>query len=177
MPLLLCMTVKKGVSDRFLEVYFAAAKDAHPQIYDFFLEHAGSVLKQAGQGKSEVTILRLEPLNVMYSHLDVSPKIMQHIFDRFCKTHRLKMFAGFDPKQKFSCRGNLEVNQLPRVFSDYNLLFDLFFCDVRIKTKGFFIDAMDLFSNRLLVQGAEKDLKRFQKSLKKTMPKTTFFWV
>lgn len=170
-------TSKRTVNSGFLDVSFGIARDAHPQIYDFFLEHITSVLTQLNQPKSQLILTRLEPLNMVYSHLSVSNQIMHQIFMRYCKTHGLTPFASFSPKQKFSCKGPVLTRGLSQVLEDYNLLFDLFFCDVQLQTKDFFIDAMDLFSNRLLVHGNQQKLVRFQKAIRHALPKTRFRFV
>lgn len=161
-------------SKRFLEVYFGTGRDAHPEIYDFFLERIGPVLTKMKQSSTQLVLERLEPLNTVYSHLKVSNRIMTHIFKRYCKAHGLKAFAAFSPKEHFSCKGTIQTRKLDGILEDYNVLFDLFFCDVRIKTKKLFVDAMDLFSNHLLVEADLKTLKQFQKLVKKALPKTRF---
>lgn len=167
--------VKKTISSkRFLEVRFGISSDAHPQIYNFFLEEISAILKRIKQPSAMLNLVRLEPLNTMYSHLNVSHQLMNQIFLKYCKTHKLKPFSAFTPKQKFSCRGNIRSNKINDVMNDYNMLFDMFFCDIRVETKKLFIDCMDLFSNQLLVHSDIKTLKQFQKLVKKALPKTKF---
>ncbi|MBU0635578.1 hypothetical protein KKE06_00970 [Candidatus Micrarchaeota archaeon] len=164
---------KTGASSlQFLEIVFTISKDAHPQIYDFFLEHLSDILNKMKQSKAKLTLVRLEPLNMMYAHLNVSNQIMHQIFLRYCKAHKLRAFSAFSPKQKFSCEGTVKNKQISGILEDYNLLFDLFFCDVRVQTTKLFIDCMDLFSNRLLVHGSPSTLKKFQKTVKRVLPKT-----
>ena len=166
-------TGKKTQKTRFLEVEFAVARDGHPRIYDFFLEHLDAVLLQLGQKSCELVIERLEPLNLLYSHLNVSGAIMRRIFLRYCKSHKLTPFSSFH-KIKTSCRGKIQTTKIKAALRDYNLLFDLFYSDVRIKTSNVFIDAMDLFSNRILVEASPRDLEGFKKRVKKMLPKTRF---
>lgn len=165
---------KGGPFPRFSEVSFGASRAGHPEIYDFFLEEIGKVLLPLKQPRTQLVLERLEPLNTAYSHLDVSNQIMNQIFKRFCKSHGLKTFAAFAPREHFSCKGTIKTQNLQELLEDYNLLFDIFFCDIRVQTKSLFIDAMDLFSNRILVRSDARTLKRFQQLVKKSLPKTKF---
>jgi hypothetical protein len=157
-----------------LEVSFGVSRAGHPEIYPFFLEDIGTVLLRLHQPRIQLVLERLEPLNAAYSHLNVSPKLMNQIFKRFCQSHGLKPFASFSPKESFSCKGNVSAQKLVEILEDYNLLFDIFFCDIRIQSKSLFLDAMDLFSNRVLVRSDSFTLKRFQQLVKKDLPKTRF---
>lgn len=165
---------RKNREKRFLDVSFGIGRDAHPEIYDFFLGHATQILRQLQQQSCELVLERLEPLNSAYSHLDVSSKIMNLIFKRFCRSHKLRPFAAFSPKEKISCRGKIKTEKISEVLQDYNLLFDIFFCDIRIRSPKIFVDSMDLFSNRILVESDTLLLKNFQKMTKKALPKTRF---
>lgn len=166
---------KKGAGfSRFLEVSFGVSRAGHPEIYNFFLEDLGRILLHLKQPRVQLVLERLEPLNTAYSHLNVSGQLMNQIFKRFCKSHYLKPFAAFSPKENFSCKGNIQTGKLVEILEDYNLLFDIFFCDIRIQTKGIFIDAMDLFSNRILVRSDSATLKKFQSLVKKSLSKTRF---
>lgn len=166
---------KKGTGfSRFLEVSFGISRAGHPEIYSFFLEDVGRVLLHLKQPRIQLVLERLEPLNTAYSHLNVSSQLMNQIFKRFCKSHRLKPFAAFSPQDHFSCKGSVQTGKLVEILEDYNLLFDIFFCDIRIQSKGLFIDAMDLFSNRILVRSDSATMKKFQSLVKKSLPKTRF---
>ena len=147
---------------------------ATPKFTTFFWEDLGRILLRLKQPRAQLVLERLEPLNTAYSHLNVSGQLMNQIFKRFCKSHHLKPFATFSPKEHFSCKGSISTAKLVEILEDYNLLFDIFFCDIRIQSKGIFIDAMDLFSNRLLVRSDSAALKKFQSLVKKSLSKTRF---
>lgn len=165
---------KAAGSSRFLEVSFGVSRSGHPEIYNFFLQDIGPLLAHLKQPRAQVFFERLEPLNTAYSHLKVSNTILQQVFRRFCKSHHLKPYSAFSQKEHFSCKGVVQSQRLLEVLEDYNLLFDVFFCDIRLQTKKLFIDAMDLFSNRILVRSDLKTLKAFQQSVKKNLPHTKF---
>lgn len=169
-------TFRGNGSAAFLEVDFGVERDAHPQIYDFFLSECGEVLQSVGEKKAKLVLERLEPLDLsVYSNLEVAPNVLRSIFRRYCKSHRLKPApSAYDPRKKTSCQGTVAAAKLPRVLSDYNLLFDLFFCDIRIQTKRFLIDCMDPFSNLLIVQAKPVGLTRFQRALKRRIKRVKF---
>ena len=166
---------KRALQKSFLAVDFGVSKAGHPELYDFLLSDCKTVIEKLGDHRATVTLERLEPLNLVYSNLAVSPKVLDKIFKRFCKSHKLKPFSsGYNPKHRTSCHGGIATQNLPSVMQDYNLLFDVFFCDIRLQTKHVMIDVMDPFSNSMIVQGLPGVLKKFAAAVKKVLPKTSF---
>ncbi|MFH0955289.1 MAG: hypothetical protein V1777_04260 [Candidatus Micrarchaeota archaeon] len=158
-----------------MAVNFGVSKDATPQLYDFLLQDFKPVLEKTGEFRMAVVLERLEPLNLVYSNLSVAPKVLDSIFRQFCKSHGLKSYSSaYDKKQKTSAHGTVNSKNVSAVLEDYNLLFDVFFCNIQFSSKRLLIDIMDPFSNMMIVQGSSAVLKKFQTSLKKTLPKTTF---
>lgn len=159
----------------FLWVEFGISKNAAPQIYDFLLQDCAAILEKAGGAKTAVVLERLEPLSLSYSNLDVSDAALKKIFARFLKSHKLKSAASaYFPKQKTSVKGTVATSRLVEVLADYNLLFDLFFCDIQLQSKRLFVDVMDPFSNVLLARGPPEVLACFSREVKKRLPKTSF---
>lgn len=164
---------KSGKS--FLAVTFGVSKAGHPELYDFLLQDCQGVFEKLGEHRISLVLERLEPLNLVYSNMDVSQKVLEKVFARFCKSHGLRPLAsGYNPKHKTSCQGGLKTANLPAVMEDYNVLFDVFFCDIQLKSKKVMVDIMDPFSNSMIVQGTPANLKNFQGLLKKKLARTTF---
>ncbi len=153
----------------FATLAFSLTKDNSPEVYDFLWEYLPKILRQLGCKKLRLEINRLEPLNRVYTRLDLSHEEIQAIFRRFCHSHGLHRKASLDVyRDKTSLAAELAADKLAQTFKDYNALFDLFFADIVIKAdNGLFIDMADGFSNMMVVEGTRPQLAEFEVLTKK----------
>jgi len=139
-----------------------------PEIYDFLFEYLPKILKSMHYEDVFVEIERLESLDAIYTNLDYDKGEIQRIFREFVKSHHLHTKASLNAERdKTTVTAHLPVKNLGPLFEDYNVLFDLFFTDVIVKTKDLMIDMMDAFNNSFLVIGPKEKLDEFAKKLKK----------
>ena len=148
----------------FATLTFSLTQDRTPEVYDFLWTYLPKILPQAGCKKLRLEINRLEPMNRIYTRLNLPHEEIQAIFRRFCTSRHLRRKASLDAyHDRTSLAAELEVANLAPLFRDYNTLFDLFFADIVIKAdSGLLIDLADGFSNMIVVEGTWQQLANFE---------------
>ncbi|MBU1939659.1 MAG: hypothetical protein ABH854_02830 [Candidatus Diapherotrites archaeon] len=170
------MVGKKG-GLHYLKISFGTQKDRSPEIYDFFFTHLPAALHDLGAGAVDLEIERLEPLDSIYTNLDKSPAEMKKIFDKFTKCHHLEKEPSLTlDNKRTSLHAQISTRNLSCVLQDYNVLFDMFFADVIVKSESLSltIDMMDGFSNSVLVFGPEDIVGKFKTLIGKKMKNLKF---
>jgi hypothetical protein len=145
--------------NHYLRIHFSLLPDGSPEIYDFLFNYLPRILRGFGNKKVRVEIERLEPLNKIFTNLDLSEKLIKKALERFARFHHLK-------KTKNKLIATLSLKETTQTFKDYNKMFDLFFSAVKIKSKNFEFDLMDGFNNSILVKGSKKDLEKLIERVK-----------
>ena len=161
----------------YLKIDFGFNRENAPEIYDFLWIHMPTLLKKLSAKKVQIEIERLEPMDEIYTNLNLTEKGIKKIFDKFAKSHHLKQVPSivFD-NSKTSLRATVPLGKLGKIFDDYNTLFDIFFTDTIIRTdNNLTFDMMDGFSNSLLVIGKKKHLEKLVAIAKKLLDKSTKF--
>ena len=146
--------------EHYARIDFSDASRNVPGVYDFLFDHLQPVLTELGEHSVELRIERLEPLDAVYTNLDVSPSQLKKILERFAKSHQLHHEKNF-------LSAVVPTKNLSKTLADYNVLFDLFFTDLVVSGKKLHLDMMDGFSNSILAMGEEKQLKRFESIVRK----------
>lgn len=162
----------------YVRIKFPVTKDNTPGIYDFLWKHMGNAMYDAGIKKVKVDIKRLEPIDSIYTNLEIEPEAAEAVLKEFAKAHHLKKHKSLTAlKHLSSLRCDCWVKDIGKILDDYNLLFDIFFTDITIKSDKLTIDMMDGFSNSVLAIAEEKQLAEFQKTLRKKMQGIKFEFV
>lgn len=147
---------------------FSITKDGSPEIYDFVFSYLPEFLKKKNYKKINITMERLEPINKIYSNINMPDEEIEKIFKKFCKTHGLKTGRALTAeKQKTTIMAEIKTSELERVLKDYNVLFDIFFSDLIIKTDDLKIDLMSVPANSVLAIGEKPLLQEFKKFIEK----------
>src|SRR3989338_2358947 len=154
---------------QFVTLTFSLAANGRPEVYDFLWTYLPKALQQTGCKKLRLEINRLEPLNRIYTRLNLPHERIQEIFNRFCQSNHLRRRASLDAYQdKTSLAAELDAKNLAPLFKDYNVLFDLFFADIVVKAdNGLFVDMAGGFSNMVVVEGNQPKLRQFEGLLQK----------
>ncbi|MFH1225291.1 MAG: hypothetical protein V1676_05815 [Candidatus Diapherotrites archaeon] len=161
----------------YLKISFGISKDRTPEVYDFFFRHLPPVLHAMRAGIVEIELERLEPLDRTHTNLAVSREELLRIFGRFVKCHHLEREPSLAfEKARTSVMAHVHTERLGCLLQDYNILFDMFFTDITVKTKkpALTIDMMDGFSNSVLVFGEGAAVKKFRSLLSKRMKRPKF---
>lgn len=139
----------------FMRVYFSFAQNHHPMIYDFLFTDLKKILKELKVARADIAIERLEPLSTAYTNLNYDEKAIKKAFHTFAKKHHVKETPSrAGEKAKTSIHASVKTAELSRLFEDYNILFDIFFTDIIVKTKSpaIVFDVMDPFNNSVLIE-------------------------
>ncbi|MFH1586629.1 MAG: hypothetical protein ABID38_02115 [Candidatus Diapherotrites archaeon] len=161
----------------YLKLKFGLGKDNSPAIYDFLWNHLSGALKELGGGKVSVKIERLEPIDMVYTNLEISKEELKKHYHKFAKSRHLRELpALYRGKDKTTLTAKIKVEKISELLQEYNELFDLFFTDLIIEADGLLIDMMDGFSNSILVSGEKGELEKLKKFVKSKMPATKFGW-
>jgi len=161
----------------YLKLKFGIGKDNSPAIYDFLWTHLSGALKELKVKNAGIKIERLEPIDMVYTNLEISKEDLKKHYHQFAKSHHLKeepsLYKGGD---KTTLTAKIKADKISSLLEEYNELFDIFFTDLIIETDGLVMDMMDGFSNSILFSGEKKELERLKKYVKKKMPSTKFEW-
>ena len=114
--------------EHYARIDFSDASRNVPGVYDFLFDHLQPVLTELGEHSVELRIERLEPLDAVYTNLDVSPSQLKKILERFAKSHQLHHEKNF-------LSAVVPTKNLSKTLADYNVLFDLFFTDLVVSGK------------------------------------------
>ncbi len=162
----------------YLKLKFGIARDNVPGIYDFLWNHLSGALKLAGAKNAGVKIERLEPIDMVYTNLEISKEELKKHYHKFAKSHHLKELpALYRGNDRTALTAKIKAEKISELLQEYNELFDLFFTDVIIEADGLLLDMMDGFSNSILVSGEKKSLEKLKKFVKDKMPATKFEWM
>lgn len=141
----------------YMQLKFSIAEDLHPEIYDFLWKYLPRTLLELGIRQVSLEIERLEPLNSIYTNLDNDRRGIRKIFEKFCRIHGLEKAPALTlTSEMTSVKAKIRTVELEKVLKDYDLLFDLFFTDLLVRTPEVIVDMMNGFENSVLLVSKDK---------------------
>jgi hypothetical protein len=155
------------------------ARDGSPLIYNFLGDYLPAALKKLGYRSVKLEMERLEPIDRIYSNIDMPDEEIKRIFEKFCKVHGLKKGKSLTATgERTSVRAEVKVAELHDVIKHYNVLFDIFFASLTITADGNLkIEVMDAASGSVLAMGSKQILDKFGAEIRKQNRTTKIVYV